>query len=142
MSLPGSCLAEDTVASIRSLRYEDGLTHDQIRELTGVCRESIRKYAPGRFVGKVSNSLARELFVASGRSACSVALDMGWVSPGRGGRIRGDGSRLLRTLGLQPERHRTGRGLRRMIDAEVAGMVAEACGCEAWEAIPDEEVAA
>jgi hypothetical protein len=30
-----------------------------------------------------------------------------------------------------------------MIDAEVAGMVAEACGHEAWEAIPDEtEVAA
>lgn len=145
--MPGQPLSADTIANIRELRYVDGLTRPQIRELTGIDLRTCAKYAPGRYVGKVPNDLVRQVFVDSGRAASAVAADIGWHSSGvrSNGHPRrgGDASRLLRTLGLRIEVSRRGaRTFRRMIDAEVAQNIAEACGVAGWAVIPDEAEAA
>jgi hypothetical protein len=142
--MPGQPLHADTIANIRELRYVDGLTREQIRERTGINVRTSRKYAPGAFVGKVPNDAVREVFLASGLPAASVAQDIGWLSPQRqrngAVRMRGDSSRLLRALGLRLENHRWGKkGYRRMLDAEHASMIAEACGVAGWSVLGDED---
>lgn len=141
--MPGQPLHADTIANIRELRYVDGLTREQIRERTGVGRHVSRKYAPGSYPGKVSNELVREAFLASGRTATSVAQEIGWLSPckQRNGTFNegGDGSRLLRALGLRMEWGSGKKRYRRMLDAEIAETIAEACGVAGWSVLPDED---
>lgn len=135
-------LAPDLIEKVRELRYEDGLTREQIQQATGVHPTTCTYYAPGRFVGKVPNDLVRQAFLDSGRTAASVATEIGWTSPNhkRGGKVRegGDSSRLLRTLGLRPGKSGTGVSTRRYIDAETAMTIAEACGVAGWSVLPDE----
>jgi transcriptional regulator with XRE-family HTH domain len=134
----------ETIERVRSLRYEDGLTRPQIAELTGVGVSACRLYAPGAYIGKVSNAPVRQAFLDSGMTAAAVAQDIGWLSPQRQRngvvRMRGDSSRLLRALGLRLENHRWGKkGYRQMLDAEHASMIAEACGVAGWSVLGDED---
>ena len=125
----------ETIERVRELRYQDGLSRPQIAELAGVSVWACRKYAPGAFVGKVENAPVRKVFLASGLSASGVATALGWFSP-----KRPDSSRVLRTLGLRPEKHSAGRkAFRQMIDAEVAMNIAEACGVAGWSVLPEDE---
>jgi hypothetical protein len=134
-AVTGYALTSDTIENIRTLRYEHGLTRPEIRDRVGVSIESIRKYAPGQFVGKVENAPVRKVFLASGLSASEVATALGWFSP-----KRPDSSRVLRTLGLRLEQHSAGRkAYRQMIDAEVAMNIAEACGVAGWSVLPEDE---
>ena len=133
------------VQQIRDLRYIDGLTCPEVALSLGVNVHTVRHLAPGR-PGKVPNDLTRAIFQSSGLTACSVARKMGWMCRDGRGHMKGDGSRLRRTLGLIVESggshpNRT-RSFRRLIDAEVAGLIAEACGHHSWEAIPDESAVA
>jgi hypothetical protein len=105
----------------------------------------VGRHAPGR-PGKVPVGPVRDVFEASGLTAREVAREIGWVSPQRRrdgtSILEGDSSRLRRRLGITKE---ISRGLRynaRSIDAEVAGLIAEACGQPAWTVMPDEEMAA
>lgn len=140
-------LSPQTIASIRELRYTDGLTIMQTAQLVGCGHISVKRYAPGR-PGKVPNDKLRATFEQSGVSAHEIALRLGWTcAPGRSPTKRvtpgGDGSRVKRTLGLLPDVNGGGRrSTRTMIDAETAGLIAEALGLAAWEVMPDEDAQA
>lgn len=134
-------LTAETVERVREARYMDGLTIAETMRVSGVSAWAVNKYAPGR-PGKVPVGPVREVFLASGVSACAVAADLGWLVKGSG-----DSSRLRRRLGINREvwghGDKRGFGFARTIDAEVAGLIAEACGQPAWSVLPDEdEVAA
>jgi hypothetical protein len=123
-------------AMIRELRYKDGLTCNQTAMLASSNINTVQKVAPGR-PGKVPNSAVRALFEEArserGLSASEVARRMGW----RSGRSV-DASRVLQTLGLRESIGTAGRRqYRTLIDAETAGLLAEAMGYQAWEANPE-----
>lgn len=132
-------LTTTEVARVRELRYLDGLTISQTAALTGLGTDCVRRYAPGR-PGKVDNELLREAFVASCKQAADVARTVGWLCSKDDGRwVYGDGSRVKRTLGILPTvAGHGGSQFRRMIDAEVAEVLAEAIGVAPWEVMPTE----
>lgn len=132
-------LSATEVARARELRYLDGLTVSQTAVLTGRNIDCVRRYAPGR-PGKVDNALLREAFVASRKKAADVARTVGWLCSKDDGRwVYGDGSRVKRTLGILPTvAGHGGSQFRRMIDAEVAEILAEAIGVAPWEVMPIE----
>lgn len=116
---------------IRELRYEDGLTCEEVACQVGMSRESIGLIAPGR-PGKIDNARIREAFIRSGKSASAVARDLGWRSgDGRGP----DASRVRKTLGitLTVGGARRKAQARRLVDAETVGRIAESIGVEPWE---------
>lgn len=78
---------------------------------------------------RIDNSILREAFLSSDKSAWSVARDLGWhAGPGRSG---GDSSRLLRALGLRPVVGPRGtRHVCRMIDSGIAARIAETIGLD------------
>ena len=133
-------LTPEVVEQIRELRYMDGLPCHLVVASLGVCDLTVRKYAPG-YPGKVSNVKVRALFEQSPLSEVEVARRMGWrKKSGPPRRVEaGDGVRVLRALGLYEDRSRGYRSFRSMIDAEVAGDLAEAMGYGRWEALPDDE---
>lgn len=114
---------------ILRLRYRDGFTQAEVARITGRNRETVRLIAPGR-VGKIDNARLREAFAQSGLTAAEVARRLGW----RAG-TSWDGSRVNRWLGVTLDRSgtRKARSYRRLIDAETAGLIAEAIGVEPWE---------
>lgn len=121
------------VARIRELRYMDGLSGPAVAKIVGCSTSTVRKYAPGQ-PGKVPNDKLRAAFVASGLSASEVARRVGWWAGSA------DGARVKRALGLLPTTNGRGRRqIRRLIDAEMAGMLAEAIGVEPWEVMPDDD---
>ena len=138
----GAPLPAPVVEQIRKLRYEECMTSTQVSAILGVNASTVLNHAPGVF-GKVPNAPVRKVFEESGRSAASVAQEIGWTSVRcgvRGQGIRGgDSSRLLRTLGLRLEQHGRQKGYRQMIDAEVAMNIAEACGVAGWSVLPEDE---
>lgn len=125
------------VRAIRELRYLDGLTSRATARQLGIGQDTVLRYAPG-WPGKIPNDRVRELFLTSGVSITDVARTLGWTyrCPLYGERL--DGYRVKRTLGIVPDKGR----LRSMIDVETAGLIAEACGFEAWQAMPDDQIAA
>jgi hypothetical protein len=139
-------LSDTQIAEVRDLRYGDGLSCREVAARYGVSITTIQTVAPGR-PGKVPVAPVRAIFEASGRTAASVAAEIGWVSPQaqRNGpkRLLGDSSRLRRRLGITPEAwgHGTERktGYATLMDAEAASLIAEACGQPAWTVMPDEE---
>jgi hypothetical protein len=125
-----------TVKRIRELRYLDGLSCPAVSRIVGVGVGTVNNIAPGK-PGKVPNHLVREAFLSSNMTATQVAWSLGWMS----GREKADGSRVKRALGLSPDvSGSTGRkSFRRMIDAEQAELIAEACGVAGWSVLPDEQ---
>jgi transcriptional regulator with XRE-family HTH domain len=121
------------VKRIRKLRYRDGLTSPQVAKIIGCDESTVRYYAPGR-IGKVPIDKLRAAFEASGLTAAEVARRMGWFD----GRCA-DSARVKRALGIYPSISNGRRSPRRMIDAETAGLLAEAIGVMAWEVMPDDE---
>lgn len=115
-------------ARIRELRYMDGMTCDDAALLMGCSPATIRMIAPGR-PGKIDNTLLREAFLASGRTAYEVALRLGWYAGSKP-----DGTTVKRTLGLVETigGHRRYRQYRCLIDAETAGLIADAIGVAPW----------
>ena len=123
------------VARIRALRYGDGLTMEVVARSVGRSVDTVKRYAPGR-VGKVPNDKLRAAFEASGLPAAEVARRMGWWVG-----HDADGSRVKRTLGLLEDRNGKGhRARRRLVDAEIVALLAEAVGVASWEVMPDEDV--
>lgn len=136
-------MTTEDIDRIRGLRYGDGLTSAQTAAIIGRCVSTVERHAPGR-PGKIDNSLLRMAFIASGRSAVGVARSLDWTYSRGPGRVdRGyDGARVKRTLGIMPSiAGHGGRQLRKLIDAETAGLIAEAIGVAPWEIMPDEEAA-
>ena len=130
---PGVKVSAREVARIRRLRYEDGLTAAETAKRVGRHRNTVRRIAPGR-MGKVPVAPVREVFERSGRSASDVARELGWTAGRKAsGAPQWDGSRVRRTLGLMPDTRYKWKGYRREIDAETAGLIAEACGAAPWE---------
>lgn len=122
-------------AAIRELRYMDGLSMPEVARITGRDLSTIRHWAPG-YPGKIDNARLREAFLASGLGASEVARHVGWVLR-RGGRLDADTSRLRRSLGLCRESSRGSSGkhywtIRTRIDAETAGLIADAIGVAPW----------
>lgn len=125
MPLP---LGQEQVGQIRELRYGDGLSCPATAVVVGVHKKTVEKYAPGR-PGKIDNMKLREAFVRSEWSAYEIARRMGWCYG-----VRGDGSRVKRTLGLQADIAGNGRiSWRAKVDAETAARMAEAIGVMPWE---------
>jgi transcriptional regulator with XRE-family HTH domain len=139
------------VRQIRKLRYQDGFSQAQIAAMVGCAVTTVRQYAPGLSKtgiwkpGKIDNAPLREAFLTSGLSAGHVAKELGWLSLqsklSADGSKRwqwwtGDVSRVRRALGLADDvSHRNGsvlRSRRTLIDAEVAGRIAEAVGVAPW----------
>jgi hypothetical protein len=116
---------------IRDLRYVDGMTCQGVAMLMGIHPTRVRQVAPGR-PGKIDNTLLCEAFQRSGRTATSVARELGW-----GPANNPDGGQVNKTLGLTM----TGGGghkmqyrqYRRMIDAGTAGRIADVLGIGRWE---------
>lgn len=121
------------IKRIRKLRYRDGLTIPATAEIVGCSEATVWHLAPGR-PGKVPLDKLRGAFDASGLTATEVARRMGWLD----GRSP-DGARVKRALGIYPSISRGRRSPRRLIDAETAGLLAEAIGVMAWEVMPDDE---
>jgi len=120
----GRLLTPAEVARVRELRYTDGLTMEATAMIVGCHTSTVKRHAPGH-PGKIPNDRLREAFLASGRSACEVALAIGWTYL-KAGRVTGDGSRLRRALGVR-------WSSQRLIDAEAASQIAEAIGVGPWE---------
>lgn len=119
-------------AQIRTLRYEDGLTAEQVGQIMGRHEWTIRRHAPGR-PGKVPVAPLREAFLASSVTAADVARSLEWWCSGRV-----DTSRVKRTLGIYPDKVR-GRVFHRTVtDAETVMRIAEAIGISPWSVLPDE----
>jgi hypothetical protein len=129
----GFRVTEDERRTIRELRYADGLSVPVVVRITGRCYKTVRKYAPGS-PGKVNNARLREAFLASGVQAVDVARQIGWWNFTEG-YWKADGSRIKRTLGINPDISGQGkRSYRTLIDAETAALLAEAIpGIEPWE---------
>lgn len=131
---------------MRSLRYEDGLSAAATAAIIGCGVSAVYRYAPGR-PGKVPNDKLREAFERSGITAAEVARRMGWVHASTWQRADGtkcpdvsDSSRVKRALGIMSDINGRGvRSIRNLIDAETAGLMAEALGLMAWEVLPDDE---
>lgn len=123
------------IARIRKLRYRDGLMQREVAEIIGCDVKTVWRYAPGH-IGKIPNDKVRAAFEASRLTAAQVARRMGWMcAPGKA-----DGARVKRALGILPDSYGPGiRSTRRLIDAETAGLLAEAIGVMAWEVMPDDE---
>lgn len=129
------------IKRIRRLRYRDGLTIPATAAIIGCNISTVWRYAPG-VIGKVPNDKLRAAFEASPMTASDVARRMGWTCPPRraGGRPRADSSRVKRSLGINPNVSPRGtRSYSRTIDAETAGLIAEALGLMAWEVMPDDD---
>ena len=130
------------VQHIRELRYQDGLSCPVVAQMVGCSESTVRYYAPGQ-PGKVPNDLLRAAFETSPMTAAELARAMGWWAPNGPYPEVGDSSRVKRSLGLQVDVNGNGkRSVRTMIDAEMAGLMAEALGLGAWEIMPDEELMA
>lgn len=113
---------------IRVLRYDDGLSCQEVAGRVGLTREHVGQIAPGR-PGKIDNAAARGAFLRSRKTATAVAGDLGWMDG-----TRFDSSRVLKTLGITMSRD--GRGsaqYRRFVDAETLGLIARSVGVEPWE---------
>lgn len=128
-------LTAPDVARIRELRYQDGLSCERVASSIGCSAMAVHYHAPG-WPGKVDNAKLRAAFLASGLTASEVARRVGWWNG-----HTGDGQRVKRTLGLSDDwgghhPHRT-RTRRRLIDAETAGVLAEAIGVMPWEVIDE-----
>jgi hypothetical protein len=130
-------LTSHDLAKIEELRYVDGLTGGEVARMFAVSARTIHHYAPGR-PGKVSNTRVRAMFERSPMTAADVAREMGWLYE-QNNVLKADTGRVRRALALVDDvSGRTGtRSRRTLIDAETAGLLAEAMGYEAWEAIPD-----
>lgn len=127
------------IKRIKRLRYRDGLTIEQTAQAIGCGITTIKQYAPGH-IGKVPNDKLRAAFEKSGQTAADVARRMGWMCRLGNGGTCADVTRVKRTLGLLPEVNGKGhRSTRRLIDAETAGLMAEAIGLMAWEVMPDDD---
>lgn len=133
---PGIALTAMEVARIRKLRYEDCLATPEIARLVGCSESTVRHRAPGR-PGKIPVAPTREIFLASGVSAAEVARRLSWLHRGAG-----DGNRVKRSLGINQDSSKGKRFRRTLIDAETAGLIAEACGHQRWEIEPDQAAAA
>lgn len=120
-------------ARIRELRYGDGLSCSVVSILTGWSESAVRVAAPGR-PGTIDNTRLREAFERSGLDAAVVAGRVGWMLDRPDG-VRADTSRLRRTLGITLDYSGSKRrySRRRMIDAETAGLIADALGIGRWE---------
>jgi hypothetical protein len=121
---------------IRELRYMDGLSHRAIAERVGCSHTTVRGIVPGPRPGMIPNAPLREAFLASGRSACSVAREIGWMCRTSSG-VNGDGARVRRALGIIANVS-SNNGVKRRsvfsrIDAEFAALIAEAIGVAPWE---------
>lgn len=125
-------LSAEEIQEIRELRYGDGLTREATAALVGRSPWTVGRYAPGR-PGKVDNAALREAFERSGLTVAEVARRMNWWWVRNDGHLNADGSRVKRTLGLLDDLNRCGRSRRRLIDAETAGLLAEAIGVMSWE---------
>lgn len=137
-------LTQDDVRRIVSLRYRKGLSGPAVAEMFGICPSTVRNYAPGR-IGKIDNAKLREAFEASGMTAGDVARALGWTyvrttGPKEGRRVA-DCTRIRRALGLQDDIAHGCRGRRVLIDAETAGLIAEAIGVAPWSVGCDEDMA-
>lgn len=132
----GVALTAMQVARIRKLRYEDGLTAAAVARLVGCSESAIRRRAPG-WPGKVPVAPVREIFLASGLTAAEVARRLDWFDRGLG-----DSNRVKRSLGINEDSSRGKRFRRKLIDAETAGLIAEACGHSRWEIEPGQAAAA
>lgn len=135
----GTPLTIREIEMLRELRYVDGLTIPEAARRSGLSMCSVGRYAPGR-PGKVPNEPARLVLERSRRTPGEVAREIGWLDS----RGRADSTRLKRALGMMDETSRKPSGKvyryrRQSVDAEVASMVAEACGVGAWEVLPDED---
>jgi transcriptional regulator with XRE-family HTH domain len=140
----GHPVTVDEIACMRVLRYEDGLTAAEVAGLVGRSEKTVFEYAPGR-IGKVPNDKLRAAFEASGLSSTEVARRAGWwyARGDRRGRRTADGARVRRALGLQADLSGSSgcQSMRRLVDAEIASVLAEAIGVMPWEVMPDEDVA-
>jgi hypothetical protein len=105
----------------------------------------VRRIAPGR-PGKISNEPIRRIFEEEsqrGLTAADVARSMGWWVSYKNPKARqskgpyADVARVRRALGIQADNAGIRQSKRRMIDAEMAGLLAEAMGYAAWEALPE-----
>lgn len=121
-------LSPEQVRRIKAMRA-DGYSQHATAVAVGCTRGTVRKYAPG-YIGKVDNAPLREAFLASNRTASDIARSVGWLDRGSP-----DTSRVRRALGLRDDLSGTNgiRSRRRLIDAETAGLIAEALGMGAWE---------
>lgn len=124
-------------ALVRRLRYHDGMTGAQVAAILGCSPSTAVQYAPGR-PGKIDNASLREAFLRSGMTAADVARSIGWLYAHRSSRpLQADGARVRKVLGLEDTvsrtRGRTYRSRRIMIDAETAGLIADAIGVGPWE---------
>ncbi len=127
-----------TRALISRLRAQ-GVSSPRIAALTGIGESTVRLIAPPP--ARVDNAPLREAFEASGRSAASVAKQIGWTeacADHRGQRVaawrRGDSSRLRRALGLRPD-HTTHNGrhyvnTRKTTSIDTALLIADALGLD------------
>lgn len=123
-------VSESDAVAIRELRYGDGLTIWQVSARTGLGPGLVQHYAPGR-PGKIDNAALRNAYLAARVTPTAVARALGWY-----GGTRPDVTRVKRTLGLVDTvggHHGQYRQRRRMIDAEIAGRIAEAIGRDRWE---------
>lgn len=128
------------IKRIRRLRYRDGLTARETAAIIGCNVSTVLRYAPGR-IGKVPNDKLRAAFERSPMTASDVARSMGWTCRVGGGSTCADSGRVKRALGIYPNVSGShgGRSYGRMIDAETAGLIAEALGLMAWEVMPDDD---
>lgn len=120
---------EERNERIRELRYMDGRSCEVVACEVGLVARTVQRIAPGR-PGKIDNTLLREAFLRSGKSASAVARDLGWYS----GRYP-EASRVRKTLGITL----TYGGARRkaqyrtFVDADTVERIAESIGVERWK---------
>jgi hypothetical protein len=86
---------------------------------------------------RVDNDVLREAFLRSRRTPNSVAVQMGWMRTKRAGArrvIRGDGTRVLRALGIKGTATRGHHYPQRTLAYEDAVRMTEILGLDPWEA--------
>ena len=126
------------IKRIKRLRYQDGLSCVATGRIIGCSSRTVWHYAPGN-PGKIPNTKLREAFHDSGITATELARRMGWLYPCEG-RMKANGSAVKVALGILSKKLPSGtRCFCSLIDAELAGTMAEALGLMAWEVLPDEE---
>ena len=133
--MSGTHLTPQEISRIRALRYEDGLTMEEVARITGRSHMTVRRHAPGR-PGKVPVAPLREAFLASPFTAADVARELGWFLSGN----RVDTSRVKRTLGIYPDINSHGVvSHRQYADAELVQRIAEAINISPWSVLPDDD---